>query len=204
MMEITGKSDSYTATNNNFAGYLSFRFYPTNRINLTTGVRVEMNQQTLDSYKQGQNIKVRVDRNKIDLFPSVNATYNINSTTLIRSAYGISVNRPEFREIAPFYFVDFDLNAGIYGNPDLKQASIHNFDLRIEKYPSSGESISLALFYKYFNNPIEQIILGNNPVQFSYENVQNSVNYGIELEIRKSLDWISTLKNFSFVSEGIS
>ncbi len=202
MMEVTGKSDSYTAKNTNLAGYALFRFYPISSMNISTGIRVEINEQTLDSYKQGQNIKVKVDRSKVDIFPSLNATYNINSKTLLRCAYGITLNRPEFREIAPFYFVDFDLNAGVYGNPDLQQSTIHNFDLRIERYPSNGETVSLAFFYKYFDNPIEQVILGNNPIQYSFENVKNSTSYGLELEIRKSLDIISLLKNFNLVFNG--
>jgi len=202
MMEITGKSDSYSATNTNIAGYLAYKFSPISQINISTGVRIEMNEQTLDSYKQGQNIKVNVDRKKVDLFPSLNATYNVNSKSLLRFAYGLSVNRPEFREIAPFYFVDFDLNAGVYGNPDLQQSTIHNFDFRIEKYPSNGEVITLAFFYKYFNNPIEQVILGNNPMQYSFENVKNSTSYGMELEIRKSLAQFDAFKNLSLVFNG--
>ena len=54
------------------------------------------------------------------------------------------VNRPEFRELAPFYFVDFDMNAGIYGNPSIKQAYIHNFDLRFEHYPSPNETFNIG------------------------------------------------------------
>ena len=69
---------------------------------------------------------------------------------MIRAAYGLSVNRPEFRELAPFYFVDFDLNAGIYGNPAIKQAYIHNFDLRFEHYPSPNETFNIGVFYKHF------------------------------------------------------
>ena len=81
------------------------------------------------------------------------------------------MNRPEFRELAPFYFVDFDLNAGIYGNPSIKQAYIQNFDIRFEHYPSPNETFNIGVFYKKFNNPIEMVIMGNNPTQYSFENV---------------------------------
>jgi hypothetical protein len=197
MMEITGKSDSYTGGNDNLAGYFSLKFSPGQRFNVMAGARIEYNVQTLNSYKQGQDIEVNVDRRNFNVNPSINTSFNISSKSLIRFAYGISINRPEFREIAPFYFVDFDLNAGIYGNPDVKQSTIQNIDLRFESYPGSGETFTLAAFYKYFANPIEQVILGSSPIQFSFENVDHSKSYGLEMEIRKMLGKDNFLKNLS-------
>jgi outer membrane receptor protein involved in Fe transport len=118
---------------------------------------------------------------------------------MIRVAYGLSVNRPEFRELAPFYFVDFDLNAGIYGNPSIKQAYIHNFDLRFEHYPSINETFNFGVFYKHFKNPVEMVIMGNSPTQYSFENVQSAYSYGIETDVRKSLGFISGAENFSVI-----
>ncbi len=118
---------------------------------------------------------------------------------MVRAAYGLSVNRPEFRELAPFYFVDFDMNAGIYGNPSIKQAYIHNFDIRFEHYPSPNETCNIGLFYKHFNSPIETVIMGNNPTQYSFENVPSAYSYGIETDIRKSLGFIPGAENFSVI-----
>ena len=56
----------------------------------------------------------------LNFFPSANLSINLSKKNTLRAAYGLSVNRPEFRELAPFYFVDFDLNAGVYGNPSIK------------------------------------------------------------------------------------
>jgi len=162
-------------------------------------LRLERNKQTLSSYKQGSTIKVDVDRDTINLFPSANLTYNFNDRSLMRFAYGMSVNRPEFREIAPFYYVDFDMNAGVYGAPEIRQSYIHNFDLRYELYPSGGETFSLGVFYKNFNHPIEQVILGNNPTQYSFENVESANSAGIEAELRKSLDFIPGFKNITLL-----
>ena len=132
---------------------------------------VEKNRQTLSSYKQASSVKVNVDRDTVNLFPSANMTYNFSEKSLVRLAYGMTINRPEFREIAPFYYVDFEQNAGIYGAPHIKQAYIHNFDIKYELYPGPGETFNIGAFYKKFLNPIEQIILGNNPTQYSFENV---------------------------------
>jgi outer membrane receptor protein involved in Fe transport len=199
LMEVTAGSDSYTGSNNQIAGYLSFKIPFTKKINLITGIRVEKNRQTLSSYKQGSTTKVDVDRDTLNIFPSLNFTYNLNEKNLVRFAYGMSVNRPEFREIAPFYYVDFEMNAGIYGAPEIKQAYIHNFDIRYEMYPKSGETFTIGAFYKRFINPIEQVILGNSPTQYSFENVQSAYSYGLEAEARRTLDFIPQLRYFSLV-----
>jgi outer membrane receptor protein involved in Fe transport len=91
------------------------------------------------------------------------------------------------------------MNAGIYGNPSIKQAYIQNFDLRFEHYPSPNETFNIGLFYKNFHNPIEMVIMGNSPTQYSFENVLSAYSYGIESDVRKSLGFISGAENFSIV-----
>lgn len=199
LTEVTALSDSYNAGNNQIAAYLSARIPVGEKINIYAGLRAEKNKQTLASYKQASNIRVNVDRDTINLFPSANIAYNLSEKSLIRAAYGMTINRPEFREIAPFYYVDFEQNAGIYGAPHIKQAYIHSFDLRYELYPNPGETFNVGVFYKKFLNPIEQIILGNNPTQYSFENVESAYSMGIEAELRKSLDFIPGMKNFTAV-----
>jgi len=202
LMEVTSLSDSYTASNKQVAGFVSARIPAGPRLNIYGGLRLERNRQTLSSYKQGSVTKVDVDRDTVNLFPSFNMTYNFTDKSLLRVAYGMTVNRPEFREIAPFYYVDFELNAGIYGAPHIRQAYIHSFDLRYELYPKSGETFNFGIFYKKFLNPIEQVILGNNPTQYSFENVRSAFAAGIEAELRKSLDFIDRLDDFTFVLNG--
>ncbi len=42
------------------------------KISLYTGLRVEKNMQTLDSYRQGTTIPVNVMRDTVNFFPSAN------------------------------------------------------------------------------------------------------------------------------------
>ena len=199
LSEVTAPSDSYSASNRQISAYVAGKIPVIPFISLYTGLRAEKNIQTLDSYRQGTTTPVNVKRDTINLFPSANLAVNINKKNLLRAAYGLSVNRPEFRELAPFYFVDFDLNAGIYGNPGIRQSYIHNIDLRYEHYPTPNETFNVGLFYKYFRNPIEMTIMGNNPTQYSYENVSSAYSYGIETDVRKSLGFISGAENFSVI-----
>lgn len=200
LKEITALSDSYDARSSVLAGYLNLRLKFNVRTDLSLGLRFEKDMQDLSSYKQGTTTPVNVKHDTVNLFPSANFAYNISSRSILRFTYGLSVNRPEFREMAPFYFVDFDQNAGIYGNENIKQAYIHNFDMRYEIYPGNNETFNVGIFYKDFSNPIEVTIRGNNPTQFSFDNISSAYSYGLEAEARKSLEFInSSLKNFTAV-----
>ncbi len=199
LSEITSLSDSYNASNNLIAGYLAVKIPISSAFSFYPGLRAEKNIQKLSSYRQGTTIPVNVTRDTINLFPSANVSVSLGGKSMIRVAYGLSVNRPEFREMAPFYFVDFDLNAGIYGNPSVKQAYVNNFDLRFEHYPSPDEILNVGIFYKTFTNPIEMIIMGNNPTQYSYQNVESAYSYGIEADVKKTFRFLSADENFSFI-----
>jgi hypothetical protein len=199
LSEVTSLSDSYHASNKQVAGYLALKLPISSGISLYTGLRVENNIQRLSSFRQGTTTPVDVMRDTLNFFPSANLAVNLNDKNMLRFAYGLSVNRPEFRELAPFYFVDFDLNAGIYGNPSIRQAYIHNFDIRFEHYPSPNETFNLGLFYKHFRNPVEMAILGNSPTQYTFQNVLSAYSYGLETDIRKSLGFISGAENFSVI-----
>ena len=147
--------------------------------------------------------------NNLNILPSVNATYNLSDITLLRFAYGQTLNRPEFRELAPFNFYDWDYNYIFKGN-ELQQAQIQNFEFRWERYPSPTEVISIAAFYKYFQNPIETIVEAGGggsggSKTFTYTNARNATNVGVEVEVRKSLGPNSNsnvLKNLNLVFSG--
>jgi hypothetical protein len=103
-------------------------------------------------------------------------------------AYSRTVNRPEFRELAPFLYYQFEYEAGLFGNANLKTAFIHNVDLRWEMYPNPGEMISLGAFAKQFTNPIETYLqITTETPQFYYGNAKGATSYGAEVEIKKSL-----------------
>jgi len=191
LKEITALSDSYDASAMMLAGYLSFRFRFGTGTDLSLGARIEKDRQELSSHRQGTTIPVKVVRDTINLFPSANFAVNLSSASLIRLTYGMSVNRLEFRESAPFYFVDFDQNAGIYGNENIKSAYIHNLDLRYELYPGNNETFNAGIFYKHFTNPIEVAIRGNNPTQFSFDNISSAYSFGLETEARKNLGFVN-------------
>jgi hypothetical protein len=182
--EGTKPDDSYKADNTLLAGYITTEL-PLGRFDINLGVRLENNTQKLRAFSNGN--PVNVDNPVTSILPSLNIGYNINEKSLVRLAYSRTVNRPEFREIAPFLFYDFEYEVLKFGNADLKVATIDNIDFRYEWYPNKGETISVGGFYKKFTDPIEQIIqrTAEDP-SFNFKNASSAVNYGAELEIKKS------------------
>jgi outer membrane receptor for ferrienterochelin and colicin len=193
--EQTNPSDSYKALNRLMAGYFMVQLPLSQRINLVTGMRVEHNSQSMHSYTL-TNVPVNVIHPRTSLLPSFNISYNFTNRMLVRAAYGKTVNRPEFRELAPFGFYDFNFNLVKKGNEFLQTAYIHNADLRWEFYPTEAETVSFGVFYKHFLRPIESKFTdggGSGGIKtFTYENAKSAVSMGIETEIRKSLDGLTS------------
>jgi outer membrane receptor protein involved in Fe transport len=112
--------------------------------------------------------------------------------------------RPEFRELAPFQFYDFNYNTVVAGNTGLARTRINNYDLRFEYYPGEGQLMSASLFYKTFTNAIEQVYENVGSTQLGYTSLSNATNYGLELELRKNFDFLDIafktdyLRRFSF------
>lgn len=195
----TRAKDSYDATDNLQAGYVGLNIPFTPKIKLYAGLRVEHWNREIDNFYEvvdGAENQAIV-RDTTDFFLSANLSYNINEKNLLRASYGKTINRPEFREMAPFDYQDFELFAIVYGNPDLQAAYINNYDLRYEFYPRPGEMITLAGFYKDFTNPIETFLV---PSGTTYDyipfNTEEAYSAGVELDIRKRFDMLADAGSF--------
>ena len=199
LAETTNPSDSYDANNLMVAGFISLKIPVGNKITILTGIRVEENQQRLNSFSSDlSTLPVHVNNNALSFFPSLNFSFDISGKSLLRLAYGRTINRPEFREIAPFNFFMFQENASFVGNPLLQDAYIHNIDARYEFYPTISEMLSLGVFYKNFSNPIEiTYINSGSGLAYGPVNAAGAYSYGAEIEIRKSLG--SILRDFTII-----
>jgi hypothetical protein len=128
---------------------------------------------------------------QMSVLPSINLTYNLSEKTNIRASYFSSVNRPEFRELAPFSFFVFEKNAEIRGNSSLQIADLKNVDVRYEFYPGGGQLISIGGFYKSIEHPIELSLDVTQPfTTFTFTNEKSAKIYGLELELKKRLNFV--------------
>ena len=213
--EDTKPSDSYVASNRIIAAYVMGSVPITKKLYAVGGVRLENNVQSLFS-NEANGDTVIVDNPITSILPSLNLSYNFSDTCLIRFAYGRTVNRPEFRELAPLYFYDFVFNSILSGNDSLKTPHIDNFDLRYEVYPNPTEFLSVGLFYKKFTNPIESYFapgVGSGGTRsFVPGNAPSAISMGVELDVIKSLrnftkikfiNDLSVVANASFIKSKI-
>ncbi|MGB4958679.1 MAG: carboxypeptidase-like regulatory domain-containing protein [Saprospiraceae bacterium] len=203
--EGTNYDDKYTAQNMLNAGFANFHLPIGEKFQATFGMRAEYNQQMLQSRERGGGQKVDVNNGVFSPLPSINATYTLNEKHLLRFGYGTTVNRPEFRELAPFTYYDFVFDVSRRGNKDIKVATIQNFDVRYDFYPSPGEVITIGAFYKKFKNPIEAAVFYNgSTVAFTVANSKSAESTGIELELRKNIsENFMVLFNASLISSNV-
>ncbi len=192
LLEQVNKINDYSGRNTLGAAYVEATM-PTGKLSVDAGLRYEYNRMELISNtRQDQTSHHSHYYSKGDLFPSIHLTYHIDPRNQARLSYGRSVNRPEFREVSPSVYYDFDLASDVEGNYDLRNCYVDNVDLRYEWYPGWGETISLAAFYKHFDSPIEWVytMAGGTDVVYSYTNAKSADNFGLELDVRKRLDFI--------------
>jgi hypothetical protein len=198
--EITNNTDKYKA---DFDLSTAYAMYDNDfgKWKLNTGLRTEYNLFNVNTADfSGQ--KVNVNREYLDLLPSLNLSYNLDKTKFRFSA-SKTLARPEFREVANFAYYDFVRNAQILGNSKLEKSDIYNLDLKYEYYPKSGENISVGVFGKNFIKPIEQIVAdGSVPsnLLLTFTNPNKATVYGIEFELRKKINnWLDFYTNSSLI-----
>ena len=203
LLEEPNRRDDYKGHNTLGAGYLAATL-PFGSLSVFAGLRYEYSKMELITNTRDDRPSPLSHFYKYnDLFPSLNATYKFSDKHQLRLSYGKTVNRPEFREVSPSVFYDFDLAADVKGNTELTSCYVQNLDLRYEFYPSRGEMVSVALFYKYFDAPIEwtYTLSGGNRMIYSYMNADHANSYGVELDIKKDLSFIG-LPDFSWSFNG--
>ena len=187
LFEVSKFTDAYQAGSKLNAGYLMLdnRY---KKFRLVWGVRVEDFTQTLDT-RLTETEYLYLETNQVDFLPSANLIFSINPKKNLRFSYSKTLNRPEFRELAPFGFYDFTNRFFTQGNPDLVRATVQNYDIRYEFYPGKGQLFSVSYFFKKFKNPIEIIQQTLNKT-LTYGNANSAKCSGVEIEFRTLLSSI--------------
>ena len=198
--EIYNPTNRYVASTRLYAAYglLDHRFGKW--VRLIWGGRVEDFTVKLTSGSDDINRRV------VDFLPSANLIFSIDKKQNLRFSYSKTLNRPEFRELVPTKFFDFDTRYVINGDTANVRCEIENFDARYEIYPGKGQLLTISGFYKKFTNPIEVSTNENSDHEAAYYNALGATNKGIEVEFRTILGSLlncndkSILHNFSVFS----
>lgn len=211
--------NQYNSNTNNLGVYLSSEFEPISKLKAIVGVRMENFVQRHTGRDQLQNNVLENDivLENLDLFPSVNLIYALGERQNFRLSYSQTIARPSFKELSFAQILDpvsnRIFNGGLFAIDDwdgnLKSTDINNFDLRWEIYQDRGQNLSFSGFYKTFDNPIELVRLpqAQTNAEFQPRNVGNGTVYGLEVEFKRSLDFIndkfSFYGNFTLVNSEI-
>jgi outer membrane receptor protein involved in Fe transport len=203
LVEDTSDEDAYKASLDVYAGYAMVDLDVVKDFRVVGGVRVEATDQVLDPYPQfpgGRNLPgSKID--EVDWLPALSFAYAPTKSTKARLAYGRTLARPQLRELASFPYAPFFGATPYAGNPELRITYINNYDTRFEFYPTLKEVVAFSFFYKTFIDPIENIVVDSGGGVIVPTNTPGAKLAGIELEARKSLEFVTdTLKDLTVIA----
>lgn len=213
----TPNPNSYQSSVNNTGIYVSNEFEPVSKLKTILGLRAENYVQRHTGRDQryasgdlvnGKNLDNEKVLESLDLFPSVNLIYGLTEEQNLRLSWTRTIARPSFKEISFAQIIDPITNRIFNGalfsfsdwNGQLTETRIHNLDLRWELFMNQGQLFSISTFFKQFDNPIELVRIPEQQTstEFQPRNVGNGQVFGVELEIRKNLDFLNPgLSNFN-------
>ena len=205
LQEDTRGTDAYVARADILAGYAMADFKLFKPLRVIGGARVEKTNQVAGIYDQFQaddedeSDEVRFE--STDVLPSASVVYTLTEWMELRAAVSRTLARPQMREIGPFQFSDYFGGALVNGNRDLTITKIFNADLRADFFPSPSEVISFSVFAKDFTDPIEPSFQpSSSQAIMSFRNAKGAFLYGMELEARKNLGFLSSsLQHFGIL-----
>ncbi len=193
LAETTAGTDNSTGLHTIVAQYAQLETRTPFSTTLQTGVRREESLQevrTFTLYQEPPEV-VLGEVYKADILPAATLTQklplDVPGTMQLRLGYGRTLNRPSLRELSPAVYFGVVGGREVAGDPTVQRALIDNYDARWEWYLSGDESLSLGVFSKKFQAPIETNILRGAAAREIPVNATAATNLGLEVDLRKRL-----------------
>jgi len=183
---------SYTARDRLSAAFAMTELDLTDRVRFVGGARYESDHLDVNALSTlGSPVSTRKIWN--DVLPSLALNFKVTELQQVRLSVSKTLARPEYRELSPIKSRDVLNGDDTQGNENLSRTNVTNTDLRWEYYPGSGEVLSVALFGKRFHLPIERVYraAGSGTRTVFFTNAESADNFGVEVEMRKDLDFIA-------------
>lgn len=193
LRETTGNTGAaaYDATLKVRAAYLQLEGEVVPMVRASLGVRYEDATQAVHPYDifTGQRIESPAPLEEDYLLPAATVTWNFADNQQLRFGVSETIARPQFREMAPQQYTDPDNDRIFYGNPNLVDSKLRNFDLRYEWFFGAGEYLTAGLFHKEIDRPIEANVNEAGGVVFqSFVNAPSATVQGFEFDAKKYFD----------------
>ena len=176
---------------------------------LNSGVRAEHTNQIYTMLQKFRNMGQVGEQSYWDWMPSASVKWTPTKKMNVRLSYYRSINRPGFYEIVPYQIMGEEYQEK--GNPNLKRARIDNVDLRWEWFPSATEQVLAGVFYKYLQDPIEQVFVSADgkigsgaDAYYMPDNLGNAKNYGFEIDVVKYIRHFGIKANYTYTHSSIT
>lgn len=195
--------NNYLGEERVLAAYVSYELDFNKKLKANAGFRYAYTAFSLQNTLGVDSLYIY--RNFNQIFPFANLNYYISSDMIVRFAASHTTARPRMRELLPFETFDFVGDYIKVGNPNLQASDIYHIDLRWEFFPRLREVLAGGLFYKYLTNPIALEVKSDQPNHYlQYTNEPNAQLIGLEIEVRKNLDFIGSFAKDFYVNANVA
>lgn len=177
---------TYQGEQNIHAGFAALEYRLSDKLSTVVGFRYEKIEQSVAWRTQLDASGNRNTFNRNEFLPSVVMKYELNDKQNLRFGASKTYTLPQFKERALFIYED--VTEVKIGNPYLYPSQNYNADLKWEMFPQNDELVSVTVFGKYIQDPINEITLASSTNDISWVNIGDAGHvYGAEVEVRKNL-----------------
>jgi len=206
----------FALTEKTLAGYAMAKFvFESGQV--VAGARLEhfrLGNQGQARLANGALVPLSVPQEYTDLFPSINARFDVTDNLVFRAAGQRGIARPSFGEIRVSSAINDTNSPGTIsgGNPDLRPEYTWGVDASLEYYIPGQGILSIAAYHRWVDNVLflnTQIVntdaFNSNGVDRSGHLLSSSFNgnsgtlYGVELNYQQQFSFLpSPLDGFGF------
>lgn len=184
------RSNQFIYKENINAAYLNYSTSLNKKTQVQLGFRAE------HTHSQGNSVTLNnvVDRNYVNLFPSVFVSRSLDTNNVLNVSYSRRIDRPNYRNLNPFQFF-LDPYTFQQGNPNLRPQFTNSFQIT---HVFKG-AFSTSLGYSRINNVIaDQIpkqIASENKTYVTTENLDHQDSYNLTFSIPVTVKKWWTMQN---------
>jgi TonB-dependent receptor len=144
-----------------------------------------------------------------EIYPSASVTYMSElwaETFQLRFGWSETAVRPDLREITEASYVDPITDDLTFGNPGVEPAAVTNYDVRAEWFFSTGDNLTVTLFRKEIDKPIEFFESPASDTTIAREilNGESAEVQGVELEALKELGFLGGFFDTLFLQGNVT
>ncbi len=168
------------------AGYIQTEMEPVDRIRATLGVRLADGREPVTT---SGLLNTRL--NNAYRLPAATITWSAVPDLQIRFHGSKTIARPQFRELAPQLYTDYESNRQFFGNPLLNDSKLYNLEMRAEWFYAPQQRVTLAAFMKKIDKPIETVAFfpgGATTPQVGFSYAPSARLYGAEIDAVKYIN----------------